>query len=277
MKCNLQSRDPDAPPRATDTMAATSLYSVWLEPPTDLRIKAANFIDGQVACSPGCPSFAPHVTLAGGFRGSESDARARTAALASALVAPGAPFADGVASLRAKDVATGTRYHQCVYLRMEPTETLAAAHAAAARAFDLEPGNGNGEPYVPHLSLVYGETRDEIKADAADAATEALFCGVLRGFETREIVLWRTDVEDLTCESWARVERFPLVPEGGGNGGESSEEKTTAQRIIDEAEEEKKMKKKKKKKKKKNPMRWLKKRLGLVKGGGGDPARTRAA
>ena len=30
------------------------------------------------------------------------------------------------------------------------------------------------------------------------------------------------------------------------------------------------MKKKKKKKKKKNPMRWLKKRLGLVKGGGGD-------
>jgi hypothetical protein len=29
-------------------------------------------------------------------------------------------------------------------------------------------------------------------------------------FVAAEVTLWRTDIEDLSCESWSRVDRYPL-------------------------------------------------------------------
>jgi hypothetical protein len=93
---------------------------------------------------------------------------------------------------------------------MRATPALAAAHELAARAFGVPPGNGGGAPYMPHLSLVYGRLDAERRAAAAD---EARADDVLASasFVPDALALWRTDVEDETCATWKRVDRF-LVP-----------------------------------------------------------------
>ena len=141
---------------------ATSVYSLWLEPPPALASTSAGFITRYAGASGGrCPTFDPHVTIAGGFVGTEAQAKEKSAAIVASLASAFGPL-----RCDAMEVSAGTRFHQCVYLRMVPTEQLANAHALAARAFGLEPGNGGGAPYMPHLSLVYGQLTDAQREDA---------------------------------------------------------------------------------------------------------------
>jgi len=190
---------------------ATSVYSLWLEPPPALASTSAGFIARYAGASGGrCPTFDPHVTLAGGFVGTEAQAREKSAAIVASLAAAFGPL-----RCDAMEVSAGTRFHQCVYLRMVPTEQLANAHALAARAFGLEPGNGGGAPYMPHLSLVYGQLTDAQREDARRDGETALLGNDAANvadasFVAAEVTLWRTDIEDLTCESWSRVDRYPL-------------------------------------------------------------------
>ena len=191
---------------------ATSVYSLWLEPPPALASTSAGFIARYAGASGGrCPTFEPHVTLAGGFVGTEARAREKSAAIVASLAAEFGPL-----RCDAMEVSAGMRFHQCVYLRFVPTEQLANAHALAARAFGLEPGNGGGAPFMPHLSLVYGRLTETEREDARrDAATAVLGnaetrASVSASFAATEVSLWRTDVEDLSCKSWIRVERYPL-------------------------------------------------------------------
>jgi 2'-5' RNA ligase len=190
---------------------ATSVYSLWLEPPPALASTSAGFIARYAGASGGrCPTFDPHVTLAGGFVGTEAQAKEKSAAIVASLASAFGPL-----RCDAMEVSAGTRFHQCVYLRMVPTEQLANAHALAARAFGLEPGNGGGAPYMPHLSLVYGQLTDAQREDARRDGETALLGNELANvadasFVAAEVTLWRTDIEDLTCESWSRVDRYPL-------------------------------------------------------------------
>ena len=195
---------------------ATSVYSLWLEPPPALASTSAGFIGRYAGASGGrCPTFDPHVTLAGGFVGTEAQAREKSGAIVASLAAAFGPL-----RCDAMEVSAGTRFHQCVYLRVVPTEQLANAHALAARAFGLEPGNGGGAPYMPHLSLVYGDlTETEREHARKDAAAALLGDGDTNAshaasFAAAEVSLWRTDVQDLSCESWSRVDRYPLQAAG---------------------------------------------------------------
>ena len=67
--------------------------------------------------------------------GTEAQAKEKSAAIVASLASAFGPL-----RCDAMEVSAGTRFHQCVYLRMVPTEQLANAHALAARAFGLEPG-----------------------------------------------------------------------------------------------------------------------------------------
>ena len=60
-------------------MAAPAMsYSVWLKPPPDSAFgrRLHSLIIEHAAALPGCPPFAPHVTLLGGFTAA-SDVRAQ--------------------------------------------------------------------------------------------------------------------------------------------------------------------------------------------------------
>ena len=46
----------------------------------------------------------------------------------------------------------------------------------------------------------YAAAEEELGSDPA----------VVGGFTADAISLWRTDILDLTCQSWQRVQRFPL-------------------------------------------------------------------
>ena len=170
----------------------TSIWSIWLEPPPGgaLAQRSGEFIKVQSArLKPHGASgpFAPHVTLVGGFECSLEEARKRTVQLAADLARiPVAPF---------MDVTKGERFHQCVYMRVEPNDQLATAHAIAAEAFGVKAGNGGGSP-CPHLSLVYGDLPESDK-DACVAEAAAQLYGdveVRGGWEATNISLWRTDV-----------------------------------------------------------------------------------
>ena len=197
------------------SLMATSVYSLWLEPPPALASTSAGFIARYAGASGGrCPTFDPHVTLAGGFVGTEAQAREKSAAIVASLASAFGPL-----RCDAMEVSAGTRFHQCVYLRVVPTEQLANAHALAARAFGLEPGNGKGAPYMPHLSLVYGHLTETERERARKDAAAAFFlmgdgdrknASHAASFDATEVALWRTDVQDLSCESWSRVDRYPL-------------------------------------------------------------------
>uniref|UniRef100_A0A6U3KAG2 Cyclic phosphodiesterase n=1 Tax=Mantoniella antarctica TaxID=81844 RepID=A0A6U3KAG2_9CHLO len=201
-------------------MAATAVYSIWLEPPTgsSTAVKSAAFIRSRVSpavagTGPALPVFAPHVTLAGGFEGTEEDVRAKTLQLAADLGAEAGPLFWG-AECAVDDVAVGEAYFQCVYLRMQPSPQLAKAHEMAAAAFGVPVGNGPGVPYMPHLSLMYGDQHSaEDKAAAAVAARETFALDrpeASGGFTAHRLSLWCTDTADRSCSSWARVDYYPL-------------------------------------------------------------------
>ena len=120
---------------------ATSVYSLWLEPPPALASTSAGFIARYAGASGGrCPTFDPHVTLAGGFVGTEAQAKEKSAAIVASLASAFGPL-----RCDAMEVSAGTRFHQCVYLRVVPTEQLANAHALAAptlAALAAPPANG---------------------------------------------------------------------------------------------------------------------------------------
>ena len=202
------------------TMATTTraMYSIWLEPPSGspAAVKSAAFIKRQAARMPGSPpAFAPHVTLVGGFEGTEDEIRNKTLQLATDLGSETGPLFWG-AECAVDDVGVGDIFFQCVYLLMRPTPQLMKAHELAAAAFGVTPGNGPGKPYMPHLSLVYGESfsPEEKEGAAAAARTELLVSGGGGsggfGFTVDRLSLWRTDVSDRSCQSWELVDHFPL-------------------------------------------------------------------
>ena len=76
-------------------------------------------------------------------------------------------------------VEVGAAFFQCVYLKVVPSAPLMKAHEVAAAAFGVTPGRGPGQPYMPHLSLVYGDSTTltaEAKAAAAAAVGPARYC-----------------------------------------------------------------------------------------------------
>ncbi|HXE58267.1 MAG TPA: 2'-5' RNA ligase family protein [Gemmatimonadales bacterium] len=102
------------------------------------------------------PLFEPHVTLLGHITLPAEEAKARAERLARLLH----PF-----TLRLNRAERGTGYFRALYLRAEPDPALREAHRLARTVF----GREGDPPYLPHLSLLYGDfpvaTRQRILAE----------------------------------------------------------------------------------------------------------------
>lgn len=65
--------------------------------------------------------------------------------------------------------------------------------------------------YFPHLSLLYGDLKDEDKKMAKDLAEEKFGDILLNSeFVVPNLSLWTTDTEDKLLTSWKKVAEFPL-------------------------------------------------------------------
>ncbi|KAI4370997.1 hypothetical protein MLD38_019278 [Melastoma candidum] len=171
-------------------------YSVWAVPPEDVSQRLRCLMAGLRA-EFGGPEFDPHITVVGLVSLTEEDALSRFRAACEGLKEYEAVV---------EGVGTGSIYWQCVYLLIKPTEEVVAASDHCCRHF----GYLRSSPYMPHLSLVYGDISDEEKKKAQEKANildDNLNC---LSFKISRLVLCKTPLGDLTTKSWEVVLDYTL-------------------------------------------------------------------
>ena len=164
---------------------------LWLMPSGAAKDRLARTI-ARLAQAYGAPLFEPHVTLFGNLSGTEADILSGASNLARDLqcfeIRPRTPgFAD--------------RYFQCLFLHIEPTPALLAAHTKARTVFSRE----DDTPYIPHISLMYGCYPVRVKEEIIPTLPEHL----LEPFSVDRLYLIRADSDD--PKEWHRLREFPFA------------------------------------------------------------------
>lgn len=152
-------------------------YSLWLIPSGTEKRRLAEVIE-RLSRDPGGPRFDPHLTLLGGLDGEERFFARATERLAASL----RPI-----TLHLRAIEFGVAYYRSLYLRVEESDQLMAAHREALRLF----GKKEDASFMPHVSLFYGT----LSRDARTQIAETLDA-------------WRA----VDC----RTDRLRLVATGGG-------------------------------------------------------------
>jgi 2'-5' RNA ligase len=164
--------------------------SLWLMPEGELRDRLGGWID-RLAARSGTERFLPHLTLLAGLAGRDEELLDAARAAAGAV---------GCLRVRLNRVAGRDEHFRCLFLQAVHDEALAAAHAAAARAFGRPPLAS----FLPHLSLVYGRLAPVQKQTLAVEAGTLLPTEI----EVRRLHLWRTDGR---ASDWRELAAFDLV------------------------------------------------------------------
>ncbi|KAL0398410.1 UNVERIFIED_CONTAM: Cyclic phosphodiesterase [Sesamum radiatum] len=183
---------------STPAQVKKNVYSVWALPPEELTPRLKKLMEG-LRSEFGGPEFEPHVTVVGAFSLPESEARDKFNKACEELKAYNASV---------EKVDTGTFFYQCVFLRLHPTPEVVEASAHCCGHL----GCKNSTPYMPHLSLLYGDLTDEEKKTAREKAyvlDESI--GSLN-FQISRLALYKTDTEDKSCKSWEKVAESQLKP-----------------------------------------------------------------
>lgn len=147
----------------------------------------------------GGPEVEPHVTVVGLTMLTEEDAVKR---FRSAV--------DGMKAYAAKveRVATGTSYYQCVYLLLEPSPEVVEASVHCSSHF----GYKSSTPYMPHMSLIYGDLSDKEKKAAQEKANIMDECINKWEFTITRLVLQKIPrLDDKSTKSWENITECNLI------------------------------------------------------------------
>lgn len=134
-------------------------YHLWLAPTgqaCDILLKTITDLSRAYHA----PVFNPHVTLLGSLPGTEEDIAVRCLELGESL----SPI-----DILLTEPAFSDQYFQCVFLKTQETPALMNAHELARRLFAKDPN-----PYLPHLSLLYGHYSRELKNKITSTLSPAL-------------------------------------------------------------------------------------------------------
>ncbi|KAL5202961.1 hypothetical protein ABZP36_013913 [Zizania latifolia] len=156
------------------------MYSVWALPPEPARDRLGSIMAGLRAAHGG-PAFDPHATVVGAIRLCRSAAIEALRAAAAGV----RPYTARVAG-----VARGDFFYQCVYLLFEPTPEVMKASDHCCGHF----GHQRSTPYMPHVSLLYGDLTDEEKEVARKRVEEMDKEICAMQFEISKLALCRTDI-----------------------------------------------------------------------------------
>ncbi|KAH7686305.1 2'3'-cyclic-nucleotide 3'-phosphodiesterase protein [Dioscorea alata] len=162
-------------------------FSVWAIPPDDLRNKLKTLMT-TLRSEFGGAEFEPHVTVVRALRLRPADALRHLLSAASSL---------NYYSARVSSVSRGS----CVSLLLDPTAEVVNASYHCRAHF----GYSNSTPYMPHLSLLYGDLTEEDKEKARERAEELAKGIVGTTFEISKIALFKTDPEDTSLKSWEKI------------------------------------------------------------------------
>ncbi|KAL0305571.1 UNVERIFIED_CONTAM: Cyclic phosphodiesterase [Sesamum radiatum] len=175
---------------STPAQVKKNVYSVWALPPEELTPRLKKLMEG-LRSEFGGPEFEPHVTVVGAISLTESDARDKFNKVCEELKAYNSSV---------EKVDTGSFFYQCVFLRLHPTPEVVEASAHCCGHF----GYKNSTPYMPHLSLLYGDLTDEEKKTAQEKAYVLDENIGSLNFQISRLALYKTDTEDKSCKSWRR-------------------------------------------------------------------------
>jgi 2'-5' RNA ligase len=170
-------------------MVKASAYSLWLMPEPELSDRLARIIS-QLSQQYSGPLFSPHVTLLEKVQGREEDVRRKTEALARAL---------RTYEIHFKDLDYTDEFFRALFVRAGKTPDVMEANTLARKFFEIK----NARPYMPHLSLFYGnlpvETKKSIIAHLGEAVAGRFKVGRIHLFSTSG-----------ATDGWYEVASFPV-------------------------------------------------------------------
>ena len=134
-------------------------YSLWLMPEGE-TYRSFQALIARLAKQHDSPAFEPHMTLIGQVTGPEEEVTAKTAELAKSID----PY-----EIRLNSVGRLDEYFRCLFIHAKESKAVIAANLKARQIF----GREEDPPYMPHLSLLYGNFTDETKASIVAEIGEA--------------------------------------------------------------------------------------------------------
>ncbi|CAN1847295.1 Cyclic phosphodiesterase [Linum perenne] len=123
----------------------------------------------------GGPEFQPHVTVVGAVSLTEQDALNKF-----------------------KSACEGVKAY---------TATVVEASSHCSEHFGFK----NSTPYMPHLSLLYGDLTEEEKAAAQEKTVQLHDSINSLSFPISRLELWKTDTEDKSLKSWVKISDYSLT------------------------------------------------------------------
>jgi len=138
----------------------------------------------------GTPEFEPHVTLIGGLTGDLESIILKSAKLSSMI---------RFYALTLDKIDYRDEFYRCLYVQIKPTDEVIQANAQARNVFD----NTTKEPYMPHLSLMYGSIDKRIKQRIIQTVGTSLH----GSFPAESIHLFSTTGSPF---EWFRIAQFVL-------------------------------------------------------------------
>jgi 2'-5' RNA ligase len=136
------------------------------------------------------PAFEPHVTLLAYLDGTDREHGLRTAELAERLP----PYQCVLSKAAYLD-----EHFRSLFMLVDPAPAIMSCHAMAAQAFGREP-----EPYMPHVSLVYGSFPESRKLEIISALPPE----VRTSFLVKSVTLIRSD--SMEPKDWHEIAEYPF-------------------------------------------------------------------
>ncbi len=155
-------------------MTDSAEYSLWFEPTGDIAYELQERIK-KLSQKHDTPVFSPHVTLLGSINLSETESITLTNTLASSVH----PF-----ELELTRAGYQNTFYQSLFVHVKKSETLNEVHKKAQRLF-----NDNGEGYMPHLSLLYGDLTQKEKERLLNLMGRTFYIR----FTVKNVVLMKTN------------------------------------------------------------------------------------
>ncbi len=167
----------------------TLAYSLWLMPSGGVEAMLADTIY-SLSHEFSSPLFPPHITLLGELVGSEEELVGRSIQVAQQL----RPFSVELTSINYLDV-----YFRSLFVQVRQTEPMMRANEIARQVFHRQAD----DPYLPHLSLLYGNFPSRAKESIIERLGSRLSCS----FPISRIHLYSTFGDTST---WEELGVFPL-------------------------------------------------------------------
>lgn len=150
----------------------TDQFSIWIVPSGDFYSEYKRIIQ-EFSKEFGTPEFDPHVTLLGGLTGTYADIFEKTKQLAALLK----PYL-----LELENFGYEDYYFRSLYIKVRQSEKVMEAYKTAIKVFKVP----DPQPYMPHLSLLYGN----ISLAEKRAATSRIQFEVNRSFRVDQLSLY---------------------------------------------------------------------------------------